>query len=150
MPSRRDVIVGLPLLLAGCTDLQDEFDSDSGHDEIPSADQIAGVYAVLVTESDENEPITHYTDDRIRGVAVLQTLIEMGVDAEPRTDGTNQTTERPETVLIGHKDVSQDDLYEAVETLYNLPQRETRDWGMPKWYIEHPEQVLRVSYALFD
>jgi len=130
--------------------LQDRFDSDSGYDEIPSADQIAGVYAVLVTESYETEPITHYTDDRIRGVAVLQTLIEMGVDAEPQSDGNNQTTEAPETVLLGHEDVSQDDLHEAVETLYDLPLRETRDWGIPKWYIEHPEQVLRVSYALFD
>jgi len=150
MPSRRDVIVGLPLLLAGCTDLQDGFSSDSGSDEIPSADQIAGVYAVLVTEGYEDEPIVHYTDDRIHGVAALQTLIEMGVDTEPRTDGNNQTTDRPETVLIGHGDVSQDNLYEAVEALYDLPQRKKRDWGIPKWYIEHPEQVLRVSYVLFD
>ena len=149
MPSRRDVIVGLPLLLAGCTDLQNGFNSDSGYDEVPSADQIAGVYAVLVTDGDENEPITHYTDDRLHGVEVLQTLIEMGVDVEPRTDDNDQTTERPETVLIDHDDVSQDDLYEAVETLYELPQ-ENPDRGVPRWYIEHPEQVLRVSYAFFD
>ncbi|MDB2283507.1 hypothetical protein PM030_16820 [Halorubrum ezzemoulense] len=150
MPSRRDVIVGLPVLLAGCTDLQDGFSSDSGGDEIPSLDRIAGVYAVLVTEGYEDEPIVHYTDERIRGAAVLQTLIEMGVDTAPRPSGNDQTGERPKTVLIGHGDVSRDDLYEAVETLYDLPQREKRDWGIPKWYIEHPEQVLRVSYVPFD
>ena len=151
MPSRRDAIVGLPLLLAGCTGLQNGFGSDSRGDQIPSVDQIAGVYAVLVSEGYEDEPIVHYTDDRIDGVAALQTLIEMGVDTEPRTGGNNQTTERPETVLIGHDDVSQDELYEVVEVLYDLPHEEVRPgWGVPRWYIEHPEQVLRVSYILFD
>jgi hypothetical protein len=108
------------------------------------------VYAVLVAEGYGDEPRVYYTDDRIRGATVLQTLIEMGVDTAARPSGNDQTGERPETVLIGHDDVSRADLYEAVETLYDLPQRETRDWGMPKWYIEHPEQVLRVSYVLFD
>ena len=151
MPSRRDAIVGLPLLLTGCTGLQNGFSSDSRGDQIPSVDQIAGVYAVLVSEGYEDEPIVHYTDDRIDGVAALQTLIEMGVDTEPRTGGNNQTTERPETVLIGHEDISQDELYEVVEVLYELPHEEVRPgWGVPRWYIEHPEQVLRVSYILFD
>ena len=149
MPSRRDIIVGLPLLLAGCTDLQGGFTSDSGYDEIPLPDQIAGVYAVLVTEGYENEPITHFTDNRIDEVTVLQTLIKMGVDVEP-PDGNDQTTEGPESVRIDRDDVSRDALYEAVEALYEIPQRENPNWGLPHWYIEHPEQVLRVSYVLFD
>lgn len=154
MPSRRDVVAAVSVLFAGCTGSQNGDNSEGGRDEVPSPDQIAGIFGVPVVEGYENEPLTNYNDDRIAEVNALQTLIQRSVDSDipPESIQKRDDPENPETISISHDhdDFSQHDLYEAVEALFELPPTWTSRFGSYQWYIEHPKQILRVSYVLFD
>ncbi|QCJ48339.1 hypothetical protein [Haloprofundus sp. MHR1] len=152
MPSRRGVIATVPVLFAGCTGLQNGLDSGDERDEIPPPDRVAGIFGVPVVKGYEGEPSTRYNDERIAEVNALQTLIQMAVDSDipPESVQKRNNPDNPKTITVGHNhdDFSQHDLYEAVEALFELPPAENPDFGNYRWYIEHPERVLRVSYIL--
>lgn len=153
MLTRRNVL-GLSLVpLIGCSELQERSEpTPSGdRDDLPSADQIGGVYVVLLDDVHEDEPVTDHDDQRIAEVDVIQSLIEEATDPDADLGAVEGTDYTYETTMEGRGgDLGPDDLERAVHALDELPQGSHPDLDERGWYIRHHDQLLRFNYVEYD
>lgn len=140
--------VGVTSAFAGCAERSDGKPDTEGGNDLPTADQIVGVYVILLDEVYEDEPVTDHDDERIVDIEVLQSLFEETTDPDADLGTVEGADYTYETTMEGRGgDLGPDDLERAVHTLYELPQGQHPDLDQRGWYIRHPEQLFRFNYV---